>query len=151
MVNYHEEIKLLAKRIKESMQEKVIKEENSEKEKAKEEQDFFKKNNPLMIKVMKPLAKALIQKNKKISDVNKKIKFSLPSKTFQRCEISIPFGLYFKISLDYERQLFILEIIKYKNYRNIELSSSKRCGLNEDELESAVSELFLKYIRENLL
>ncbi len=151
MSNYYEEVGLLTRKIKEGMQKTVVKGEKSEKAKVKEEQEFFKRNNPLMVKVMKPLAKALMQKNRKINNVNEKIKFSLPSKTFQRCEISIPFGLYFRISLDSKEQLFTLEIIKYKNSKDVELSLLKRCGLDKDELEVAANELFLKYIRKNLL
>jgi len=151
MSNYDEEVKLLAREIKEGMQETGIKEKKTEKAIIKEKLEFFKRNAPIMLKIMKPLAKALMQKNKKIKDVNKKIKFYPPSENNQKCEIDIPFGLYFIVSLNFGEPLFKLERIKYKNSIKIESSSSKKCALDEYKLGEAVKELFLNYVRETLI
>lgn len=153
MSNYNEEVEALAKEIKETMNNLDIKEKRAKEAMGKREKEklyLSKRSIPIMIKIMKPLAKALMQKNKKIRDVNKKIKFYPPSGSYQKCMIDIPFGLHFIISLDYESSLFNLERIQYKNSRDIESSSSKKCAIDEYKLGEAAKELFLAYFREKL-
>lgn len=150
MSNYDEKVKYLARKIKESMEDPNIKKIKEEKKKRREEESrSFKRNASLMIKVMKPLAKALMQKNRVIKDVNRKIQFSLPSESYQKCSIYIPFGLHFIISLDHGE--FLLKIIQYKNSVDVKSSSSKKCALDKDELEAAAEELFLDYVKKNLI